>query len=163
MNVSLASNTNWLKDAALEEENTSSHSSKHSSKSSEHSKKSSRSSRLSSRGSSKKRAEKGAMKGDHSFQSSLMSLNEDNQHHERKPPVIDVQNNRITQHVKHSSRKYQRDNHTEQILARWSVNDDINKNGYQQLERNKNNSSRSTDDINKMCNLLLYQPALMWI
>ena len=40
------------------------------------------------------------------------------------------------------------------------MNDDINKNGYQQLEGDKNNSSRSTDDINKMmCNLLLYQSA----
>ena len=41
------------------------------------------------------------------------------------------------------------------------MNNDINKNGYQQLEGDKNNSSRSTDDINKMmCNLLLYQSAL---
>ena len=56
MNASLASNTNWLKDVALEEENASSHSSKRSSKSPGHSKKSSRSSRLSSSGFSKKRA-----------------------------------------------------------------------------------------------------------
>ena len=41
------------------------------------------------------------------------------------------------------------------------MNSDINKNGYQQLEGDKNNSSRSTNDINTMmCNLLLYQSAL---
>ena len=56
-----------------------------------------------------------AMKGDHSLQGSLMSLNEDDQHHDRKPPVIDDQNNRRTQHVKHSSRRYQHDDHTKQI------------------------------------------------
>ena len=56
-----------------------------------------------------------------------MSLNENDQHHDRKPPVIDDQNNRRTQHVKYSSRKYQRDDHAEQIHARRSVNDDINK------------------------------------
>ena len=40
------------------------------------------------------------------------------------------------------------------------MNNDINKSGYQQLEGDKNNSSRSTDDINKMmCNLLLHQSA----
>ena len=40
------------------------------------------------------------------------------------------------------------------------MNHDINKNRYQQLEGDKNNSSRSTDDINKMmCNLLLHQSA----
>ena len=52
-----------------------------------------------------------AMKSDHSLQGSLISLNEDNQHHDRKPPVIDNQNNRRTQHVKYSSRKYQHDDH----------------------------------------------------
>ena len=98
-----------------------------------------------------------AMKDDHSFLGSLMSLNEDDQHHDRKPLVIDDQNNRRTQHVKRSSRKYQRDDHTEQIHVRQNVNDDINKNGYQQLEGDKSNLSRSTDDINKMmCNLLLH-------
>ena len=40
------------------------------------------------------------------------------------------------------------------------MNDDINKNGYQQLEGDNNNLSRSTDDIKKMmCNLLLHQTA----
>ena len=40
------------------------------------------------------------------------------------------------------------------------MNNDINKNGYQQLEGDKNNSTRSTDDIKKMmCNLLLHQSA----
>ena len=40
------------------------------------------------------------------------------------------------------------------------MNNDINKNGHQQLEGDKINSSRSTDDINKMmCNLLLHQSA----
>ena len=40
------------------------------------------------------------------------------------------------------------------------MNNDINKSGYQQLEGDKNNSSRSTDDISKMmCNLLLRQSA----
>ena len=40
------------------------------------------------------------------------------------------------------------------------MNHDINKNRYQQLEGDKKNSSRSTDDINKMmCNLLLHQSA----
>ena len=40
------------------------------------------------------------------------------------------------------------------------MNNDINKSGYQQLEGDKNNSSKSTDDINKMmCNLLLRQSA----
>ena len=67
------------------------------------------------------------MKGDHSLRGSLMSLNENDQHHDRKPPVIDDQNNRRTQHVKYSSRKYQRDDHAEQIHARRSVNGDINK------------------------------------
>ena len=101
-----------------------------------------------------------AMKGDHSLQGSLMSLNEDDQHHDRKPPVIDDQNNRRTQHVRHSSRKYQHDDHTEQIHRRWSVNNDINKNGYQQIEGDKNNSSRITKDINKMMyNLLLHHSA----
>ena len=101
-----------------------------------------------------------AMKGDHSLQGSLMSLNEDDQHHDRKPPVIDDQNNRRTQHVKDSSRKYQPDDHTEQIHRRRSVNNDIDKNGYQQIEGDKSNSSSSTDDINKMmCNLLLHQSA----
>ena len=101
-----------------------------------------------------------AMKGDHSLQGSLMSLNEDDQHHDRKPPVIDDQNNRRTQHVRHSSRKYHHDDHTEQIHRRWSVNNDINKNGYQQIEGDKNNSSRITKDINKMIyNLLLHHSA----
>ena len=41
------------------------------------------------------------------------------------------------------------------------MNSDINENGYQQLEGDKNNSSRSTNDINTMmCNLLLHQSAL---
>ena len=101
-----------------------------------------------------------AMKGDHSLRGSLMSLNKDDQHHDRKPPVIDDQNNRRTQHVRHSSRKYQHDDHTEQIHRRWSVNNDINKNGYQQIEGDKNNSSRITKDINKMMyNLLLHHSA----
>ena len=40
------------------------------------------------------------------------------------------------------------------------MNDDINKNGYQQLKSDNNNLSRSTDDIKKMmCNLLLHQTA----
>ena len=96
------------------------------------------------------------MKRNHSLCGSLMSLNEDNQHQDRKPPVIDDQ--KRTQHVKHSPRKYQHDDHTEQIHTRQSVNNDINKNGYHQLEGDKNSSSRSTDDINKMmCNLLLHQ------
>ena len=73
-----------------------------------------------------------AMKGDHSLRGSLMNLNEDDQHQDRKPPFIDDQNNR-TQHIKHSSRKYQYDDHREQIHTRQSVNNDINKNGYQQL------------------------------
>ena len=99
-----------------------------------------------------------AMKSDHSFRGSFMSLNEDDQHRDRKPLVIDDQNNRRTQHVKHSSRKYQRDDHAEQIHARRSVNHDVNKTEYQQLEGDKNNPSRSTDDINKMMgNLLLHQ------
>ena len=56
--------------------------------------------------------------------------------------------------------KYQRDDHTEQTHARQSVKDDVNKTGYQQLERYKNNSSRSTDNINKMiCNQLLHPSA----
>ena len=98
------------------------------------------------------------MKGDYSLRRSLMSRNEDNQHHDRKPPVIDYQNKRRNQHVKHSLRKYQHNDHTEQINARQSVNDDINKNENQKLEGDKNNSCRSTDDINKMmCNLLLHQ------
>ena len=89
-----------------------------------------------------------------------MCLNEDEQHQDRKPLVTDDKNNRRNQHVMHSSRKYQCDVHTEQINARQGVNDDINKNGYQQLEGEKNNSSRNTDDINKMmCNLLLHQSA----
>ena len=89
-----------------------------------------------------------------------MSLNEDDQHHDRKTPVIDDKNKRRSQHVKHLSRKYQHNDHTEQINARRSVNDDINKNGNQKLEGDKNNSCRSTDDINKMmCNLLLHQSA----
>ena len=38
------------------------------------------------------------------------------------------------------------------------MNDNINKNGYQQLEGDNNNLSRSNDDIRKMmCNLLLHQ------
>ena len=37
----------------------------------------------------------------HSLRGSLMSLNEDDQHHDRKLPVIDDQNNRRTQCVKH--------------------------------------------------------------
>ena len=51
------------------------------------------------------------MKRNHSLCGSLMSLNEDNQHQDRKPPVIDDQ--KRTQHVKHSPRKYQHDDHTE--------------------------------------------------
>ena len=87
-----------------------------------------------------------------------MYLNEDEQLHDGKPPVTNDKNNRRNQHVKHSLRKYQ--HQTEQINASWSVNDDINKNGYQQLEGDKNNSSRNTDGINKMiCNLLLHQSA----
>ena len=40
------------------------------------------------------------------------------------------------------------------------MNDDINKNGYQQIEGDKNNSSIYTDDVNKMmCNLLVHQSA----
>ena len=38
------------------------------------------------------------------------------------------------------------------------MNDNINKNGYQQLEGDNNNLSKSNDDIRKMmCNLLLHQ------
>ena len=37
-----------------------------------------------------------AMKSDHSVQGILMSLNEDYQPHDRKPPVIDDQGNRRT-------------------------------------------------------------------
>ena len=89
-----------------------------------------------------------------------MCLNEDEQHQDRKPLVTDDKNNRRNLHVMHSSRKYQCDVHTEQINARQGVNDDINKNGYQQLEGDKNNSSINTDDIKKMmCNLLLHQSA----
>ena len=40
------------------------------------------------------------------------------------------------------------------------MNNDINKNGFQQLEGDENNSSKSTDDINKMMfNLRLHQSA----
>ena len=40
------------------------------------------------------------------------------------------------------------------------MNDDIKKNGYQQLEGDKSNSSRSSNDINNvMCSLLLHQSA----
>ena len=40
------------------------------------------------------------------------------------------------------------------------MNNEINKNGFQQLEGDKNNSSKSTDDINKMMfNLQLHQSA----
>ena len=99
-----------------------------------------------------------AMKGDHSIRGSLMYLNEDEQLHDGKPSVTDDKNNRRNQNVKHSLRKYQ--HQTEQINASWSVNNDINKNGYQQHEGDKNNSSRNTDGINKMiCNLLLHQSA----
>ena len=98
-----------------------------------------------------------AMKGDHSIRGSLMYFNEDEQLHDGKPPVTDDKNNRRNQHVMHSLRKYQ--HQTEQINASWSMNDNFNKNGYQELQGDKNNSSRNTDGINKMCNLLLHQSA----
>ena len=72
-----------------------------------------------------------AMKDDHSPRGTLMYLNEDGQHHDREPPVVDDNNNRRNHDVKHSSRKYQCNAPTEQTNARQSVNDDINKNGYQ--------------------------------
>ena len=46
-----------------------------------------------------------AMIDDHSLRGSLMYLNDDEQHHDRKPPVADDKNDRRNQHVKHSSRK----------------------------------------------------------
>ena len=84
------------------------------------------------------------MECDHSLQSSLM----------RKPAVIDDQNNR-TQQVKHSSKKYQRDDHTEQIHARWS-DDDI-----KNLKKTRATQAEVfTDNTDKMmCNLLLHQSA----
>ena len=66
-----------------------------------------------------------AMKGDHSLRGSLMSFNKDDQHHDRKPPVIDDQNNRRTQRFKYSLRKYQHDDYTEQKHKRQSVNNDM--------------------------------------
>ena len=85
-----------------------------------------------------------AMECDHSLQGSLM----------KKPAVIDDQNNR-TQQVKHSSRKYQRDDHTEQIHARWS-DDDI-----KNLKKTRATQAEVfTDNTDKMmCNLLLHQSA----